>query len=456
PALMTPAGPPLSYAELERRVGALAERLEAEAAVARRAVAVEAESEAAYLVAVLAAFAADAVVLPVDRTLATPRRDAVLGAVRPALVCGGTLTAPTLEARPDPRRFEGPLADAGLVLATSGSGGVPKRVVLGRAGLQANVDAILGYLPVRAHPRTGLLLPLWYSYGLVGQALVTLRAGGALGLCRGGPFPSSQLEALRAVRAEGLSSVPAQLRRLAQAVLEGEPAPPLAYVASAGASLDPLTARLLREAFPAARRFNQYGLTEASPRVAFLEDASDPAAFGAGAIGRPLPGVEVDVRAGGRLCAPGEEGELVVRGPNVMLAYLDDAEATAAALGPQGLRTGDRGHRDAAGVLHLAGRADDLVKIAGERVSTLAVARALEACPGVDEAAVLALVMEGAPSPRLVAFVAGPVERSALRAHVRELPAAWRPRLERVDALPRTPRGKLDRAALRRLLDARS
>src|SRR5258708_11513521 len=93
------------------------------------------------------------------------------------------------------------------------------------------------------------------------------------------------------LRADGLSSVPASLRIFARAIAEGAERPKLGYVASAGAPLDAKAAAELRAAFPGARLWNQYGLTEASPRVAAIDDG-DPA-FARGAAGRPLPGIEV-------------------------------------------------------------------------------------------------------------------------------------------------------------------
>lgn len=336
-----------------------------------------------------------------------------------------------------PQRAGGTRAlEAGLVLTTSGSTGTPKHVVLEHAGLSANVDAILGYLPVMDAPRTGVLVPLSYGYGLVGQALTTLRAGGTLLLLRGASaFAAQQRDALLRFRAQGLSSVPTQLRALCElGPLD------LRYVASAGAPLDAATAEAMRRACPNARRFNQYGLTEASPRVSALEDVDDPEAFLRGGIGSPLEGVELRTDADEEHSA-----ELFVRGPNVMREYLDDPEGTRAVLDAEGwLRTGDRVFRDARGRLFPAGRADDVVKVAGERVSLVRVGAAFE---DAGECVVCAV-----SSPRsglkLVAFVVGDLARA--RTIARSLPDAWRPsKLVGLASLPKTERGKVDHALLR-------
>jgi len=281
------------------------------------------------------------------------------------------------------------------------------------------------------------VLPFAYSYALVGQALTTLAAGGAVLLLAGIAYPKAQREAMRRLGATGLSSVPTSLRLLAA----GDRPLPLGYVASAGAALTPATVRAVREGFPGAAMFNQYGLTEASPRVTACSDAEP--GFAKGAVGRPLAGVEVQV----------VDGEVFVRGPSVMRRYLDDPAATAAALTPHGLRTGDRGHLDADGYLFVTGRADDLVKVAGERVSTHAVAAALRGIDGVREAGVV-----GLPHPRMgTRLVAGVVlDPHATVDDVRLAMRGWhparRPRLVVLRALPANARGKLDRPALRAAL----
>ena len=240
--------------------------------------------------------------------------------------------------------------------------------------------------------------------------------------------------------ARGLSSVPPSLRLIARAVLEGISAPPLDYLASAGASLDAATVALVRTAFPAARIWNQYGLTEASPRVAAISDA-DPA-FARGAAGRPLQGIELRI--------DGEE--ILVRGPSVMLGYLDDPDATSRALLPGGwLRTGDVGHLEE-GCLFVHGRGDGVVKCAGERVGLDEVAAAMRECPGVADACVVALPDE-ALGARLIAFVEAPASVLAdLRKLLRRklLPAKRPSEIIPVESLPRLPSGKIDRQALRR------
>src|SRR5207248_5983158 len=116
-------------------------------------------------------------------------------------------------------------------------------------------------------------------------------------------------------------------------------------------------------AFGAVRFFNQYGLTEASPRVTAVSD--DEPAFALGSVGRALPGISVfAVGESGARLPTDASGELAVRGPSVMLGYLGDAAATARVLSTDGtLRTGDWGRVDRNGYVYVEGRKDGVVKV---------------------------------------------------------------------------------------------
>ena len=404
----------------------------------QRALGVAVADQAGFLVASLAAFALEAVLVPLD---VRAGREAVAAQARRAHVVAiveGDPENDSLRVVPcDPKRVEQD-ARAQLILFTSGSSGAPKAVVLSRAGLQANIDAIGAYLPITAAARTPLTLPLCYSYALVGQAFVTLRKGGALVGLGELAYPAQQVEAMARLECDGISSVPTALRTFAEIAVElpAPERPELRYVASAGGPLDRATIELLRAAFPRARLYNQYGLTEASPRVTAISEREP--AFAKGSVGRPIGETRVSA----------VDGELVVSGPSVMLGYLDDPEATREALRADGLHTGDRGRVDDEGYVYVDGRLDGLVKVAGERVSVDEVAEVLRGAAGVTEACVVA-VPDERTGARLVAFVVGG-DPGDLKAWMRErLPPAKRPRIESVAELPRTANGKPDLPALR-------
>lgn len=430
PALVKPDGAQLSYRQLGAEVQREARALRTQGASPGRVVALGVADPQQFLISALAVWECGAVLLPLDVRAGPGPTESLVRRARPVLLRNGE----GLQQLPDPRELDPGTA---LLLFTSGSSGPPKGVRLSRDGLRANIEAILRYLPAR---RTAIVLPLTYSYALVGQALTTLHAGATALLLGELKYPAEQLDAMARLGARGLSSVPPSLRLIARAVIEGSPAPQLDYVASAGASLDAATVALVKTAFPAARIWNQYGLTEASPRVAAIAD--DDPAFARGATGRPLHGVELRI----------EGEEILVRGPSVMLGYLDDPEATSRALLEGGwLRTGDVGHLED-GCLFVHGRGDGVVKCAGERVGLDEVAGVMRECAGVADACVVALPDE-ALGVRLVAFVEAPAGVLAeLRKFLRKkLGPAKRPsEIIPVESLPRLPSGKIDRQALRR------
>lgn len=501
-ALRASGGEEIRYADLRAAVRRAAGDLAAHAGARPGSViAVGVREPVPALVATLAVLESGAAVLPLDMRAGQGGIAVAESRARPvARVVGAGLDG-ALQWVDGGCELRELAPEAGLLLFTSGSSGMPKGVVLGRTGLMANVDAILTYLPVPAFPRTACVLPLSYSYALVGQAFVTLRAGGTFLALADVPFPARQIEIMAAGGALGLSSVPTSLRLLAEAALEFEPGerPDLGYLASAGAPLDRGTIALIRQAFPGAGLFAQYGLTEASPRVTAI--ASTEAPFSQGSVGRPLPGIAVRaIGEDGRTLAPGEVGELVVEGPSVMLGYLDDPDGTAEVLGPGWLRTGDFGRVDPEGYVYVEGRRDSIVKCAGERVSLDEVTAVIRKVPGLRDACVLA-VPDERTGVRLVAFLersevaegseaaersegseaaeraegaegaeraegAEAAERAdaadlvltrsvqeAIRTH---LPPAKRPyRIFLVARFPRSPNGKLDRPALLKLANAR-
>jgi acyl-CoA synthetase (AMP-forming)/AMP-acid ligase II len=206
-----------------------------------------------------------------------------------------------------------------------------------------------------------------------------------------------------------------------------------------------------------------YGLTEAfrstSLNPALLEEHPD-------SIGSAIPFVEVMASdADGRISAPGEEGELVHAGPLVAKGYWNDPERTAERFrpAPQGSRyggtavwSGDRVRQDEGGLFYFVGRADAMIKTSGNRVSPTEIEEAALASGAALEA--VALGYADARFGEAIALVIRG-NRSAeetLRAHLRrELPNFMQPSaiLWR-DELPRSPNGKLDRAALARELTA--
>lgn len=210
------------------------------------------------------------------------------------------------------------------------------------------------------------------------------------------------------------------------------------------------TARRLLAVFPEARLFNLYGSSETGADVTVARIGPDADAI---TIGKPLPGLEVHVvdAAGQRLPA-GLPGELYVAGAGLARGYRNRAELTAERFvawhGRRVFRTGDRGIRLESGDLLLLGRSDRQVKIRGQRIELGEIQAALEALGGVTAAAVV-LDETVVPSEIVAAFSGKAAVTEVREALKRRLPPAAVPSaLAAVEALPRTPGGKIAYASV--------
>jgi len=359
---------------------------------------------------------------------------------------------PALPALPPPPRPRLTRDTPALVLYTSGSTGTPHGVVQTHGNLDANSRSIVEYLGLTAADRALLALPLFYCYGR--SVLQThLLAGGSVFLEGRMAFPRTVLETLAAERCTGFAGVPLTFEIFRRSVdLSTLRFPDLRYVTQAGGAMAPATIAWTRAAFAPARLFVMYGQTEATARLSYLppELATDKA----GSIGIPIPGVELRVvDEGGHEVPPGTVGELVARGANVTPGYLDDPGETAAILRDGWLWTGDLAERDADGFLYHRGRAREMLKIGGHRVSPIEIEQVLETHPDVAEAAVAGVpdALLGEVSRAFVVPRPGAVlEEAELIRFCRErMPALRVPALITiVDALPRNESGKLLRAEL--------
>lgn len=334
-----------------------------------------------------------------------------------------------------------------VILFTSGTGGAPKAVQLSLENIRANTEAVIGTLGFRETRRQLLALPLSYSFGLLGQLLPALAAGVET------EFVMNLVELTSKLRESSapvmISGVPSQYEaflRIAETLPVFES---VAKVVSAGGHLSAGLRQRLKARFAGAVVFDNYGQTEASPRILSLS-SRDPR-FDGDATGVPVPGIEIRVSG---------SGELLVKGPQVMLGYLGDAEATERKILNGWLHTGDTAELRADGSVRVTGRKDDLVKISGERVSLVEIESALKTHPALSDAA-LAAIPDPISGNRLLAFAvarenlaATEIDAKTLIRHLRGLLSEHKiPKEYRfVAELPRNANGKLARARLKALL----
>jgi acyl-CoA synthetase (AMP-forming)/AMP-acid ligase II len=339
-----------------------------------------------------------------------------------------------------------------LIMFTSGTTGFPKGVIISQANLIHSCTAISTYLTYHQHRSAAVVLPLHYSYALLSQVCCQLFVGGRVRLLANFRNP---IKFSRVVNTEALTTfcgVPSTYHALV-VVHRLSPLcmPAVRVLCSAGAAMDRSKFREIKEIFPNATFFNNYGMTEAAPRIAYIRE-DDPRFFEP-TCGRPMAGVDVKIVAPDthKELPEGQEGMLVVRGPNVTRGYLHDEEITRQAFTRDGyLISGDIAYMEQ-GYLFIRGRHDDIFNVGGEKVAPLEVERVLHECPAVETAAVVGLP-DTARGMVPVAFLKlrQPVVLKELLQHLHQaLPQIKVPqRFFEVRDFPMTANGKLQRRRL--------
>jgi len=346
--------------------------------------------------------------------------------------------------------------DIAALIYTSGTTGKPKGVILSHLNMVAAATSVTEYLRNTADDIILNVLPLSSSYGLY-QVLTALKVGATVILERSFTYPHAALRRLMEERATGLAIVPTISALLLQLDLSEYRFPALRYLTNAGAALPPAHIPRLQKLFPHTQLFLMYGQTECK-RVSYLPP--DQLDFRPDSVGKAMPNVEAYiVGEDGRRLPPGEVGELVVRGSNVMRGYWNLPEETAKALRPgpatgeRVLHTGDFFRMDQEGYLYFIGRRDDIIKSRGEKVSPTEVENVLYRLEGVSMAAVV-----GIPDPILGAAVKAFLtlkpgvtltENDVLRHCATYLEDFMVPKvLEFRETMPRTAAGKIDKREL--------
>ena len=344
--------------------------------------------------------------------------------------------------------------DVAAFFYTSGTTGNPKGVPTTHEAFLTNAENMVRCLGIPpdtgAELRTLISVPLFHVTGCNSQLLVAVQVGGTSVIMPA--FNQAQLiAALTGERITFMVTVPAVysliLRRpeFADADVTG-----VRWVGYGGAPIASALVRALEAAFPAARVFNGYGMTETASLMTALphEDAVDHA----DSVGYAVPSVDLAIAPSGDDMTT---GELVVRGANVTAGYWERPETTAETIIDGWLHTGDVARVDDAGRIHIVDRIKDIIIRGGENVSSVEVEAALSTAPGVVEAAVLA-VPDEVMGEKVGAVLYGgqeTIDVDKVIAHCRDRLADFKvPQYITVlsDPLPRNPGGKLLKVTLRK------
>eukprot|EP00456_Euglypha_rotunda_P007414 TRINITY_DN1131_c0_g1_i2.p1 TRINITY_DN1131_c0_g1~~TRINITY_DN1131_c0_g1_i2.p1 ORF type:complete len:586 (+),score=123.89 TRINITY_DN1131_c0_g1_i2:3835-5592(+) len=277
------------------------------------------------------------------------------------------------------------------ILPTGGTTGHPKAVTLSHANLLANALQLKAWCGNRTGRDTFLaVIPFFHSYGL--STCATSGIAMAATLVMHHRFqPETVLDLITSARPSVFPAVPAMLHVLNQRLRDNPgkwDVRSLMWVISGGAPLMPETANEFAE-FTGARVVEGFGLSECSP-VTHAGPLDGSARIGT--IGLPLPDTDariVDSETGTRILGPGEVGELIVRGPQVMLGYWNNPEATAQIMRDGWLFTGDLATFDQDGFFKIVDRKKDLIITSGFNVYPNDVEYVLKQFADVKDAAVV-------------------------------------------------------------------
>jgi long-chain acyl-CoA synthetase len=255
------------------------------------------------------------------------------------------------------------------IIFTSGSTGKPKGVMISHKNLIANTESIISYLKLSSDDRMLVVLPFYYCYGL--SLLHThLRAGGSIAFNNSFIFLGGVIRDLRDLKCTGFAGVPSHFQILLRKSdsFRKSVFPDLKYVTQAGGKLAPIFIDEFRESFPDVKFIVMYGQTEATARLSYLP----PELYEVkkGSMGKGIPDVELKVvDETGKSIKPGETGEVIARGDNIMSGYFADIEGTKHALKNGWLYTGDLGTVDEDGYIYLTARKKEIIKVRGKRIS---------------------------------------------------------------------------------------
>ncbi len=342
--------------------------------------------------------------------------------------------------------------EVAAILYTSGTSAVPKGVMLTNSNLDSNAADAIEHARFNDQMTFLGVLPMFHTLGLMACFLVPLSLGCKV-VYQARFNPAAVLEAIKKHHVEVLIAVPTMYALLANcksATRDGLSS--VRYAISGGEPLPLALVEKFRDQF-GIPLLEGFGLTETSPIVTL----STPWACKPGCVGRPIPHQQLRiVNENGENLPVNQDGELWIKGPNVMRGYYHDPEATAAVLTPDGwFKTGDIARIDADGFLAITGRKKEMIIMAGEKIAPGEIEDIIRKHP-----AVLLVAVIGAKDPQRgevpVAFVQlepGLAQRPTaqeIRVFVRSRLAPYKtPRdVYFVDDMPRSPTGKILKRAL--------
>ena len=332
-----------------------------------------------------------------------------------------------------------------LIMCTSGTTGVPKGAMLTETNVVTNVSDIALYFDIEKSDTILISRPLYHCAVLTGEFLTALVKGVKIRFYSGTFNPTAVLKMLKDYNVTAFCGTPTLLSMMARfkRVVDKDS---LQHICISGECMSFETGKQIAAAFPNAKIYHIYGLTEACPRVSYLP----PSMFQqyADCVGLPLRSVSLKiVSPDGRPTELNEIGMLWVKGDNVMAGYYNNPEKTDEVLKDGWLCTGDLALFNEAGLLKIKGRSDDLIIKAGMNIYPQEIESALKLDPRVHEVYVCGNNDENL-GMQIILTIVGDFQNIA---EVKELCKVYLPayqmsaRINLVNELPKNGSGKIIR-----------
>lgn len=336
------------------------------------------------------------------------------------------------------------------MIYTSGTTGVPKGALLTHRNLTSNAQMFLKAVDLKRDDTVLCVLPMYHCFAWTCAVLNPFLAGARITILEAFA-PKDMAAVVCRFHVSVVYAVPSICNLLLRSVEKHSLETVRTFIVG-GTSLPMKIAEDFLAKF-GIYILEGYGLSEASPVVA----VNTKSEHRAGSIGKPLPMLEVKITdAKGQPVQPGQPGELLVRGENVMQGYYHLPEETKAALQDGWLHTGDVAIQDADGYLFIVDRLKELIISSGENVYPREIEELLYRYPGIVEAAVIGMedrLRGQAPAAYIVAAKGMSIDQKALKAYLKERLAIYKvPRTYYfVASLPKSQTGKIVKRLLKEM-----
>jgi len=290
-------------------------------------------------------------------------------------------------------KHEKPKNDIAMIMSTSGTTGIPRGIMLSHENIVSNVRDIAAYFRLNEEDHILIARPLYHAAVMTGEFLHGLLSGSRITFYSEDFSPRRLLRFMEKIKCTTMCGTPTLFYHLGLHK-KNLSLPDLNKIVVSGEGLLPQVAEKLLSSFPNTDFFNVYGLTEASPRVSYLE----PKYFSSkvGSVGLPLRSVNIKiVDEDGKQLQAQEKGEIIVKGPNIMQGYWGDIEQTENVIKKSWLHTKDIGYFDEDGFLYVVGRKDHMIIRAGMNIYPQEIENTL-----LQDEAIKEIMAWGEPDPK--------------------------------------------------------